>query len=333
MNTNFFVAEDEVFNPNKVLTRKGMDTFIGERSIKSYAGVLKRDNKLFYNFIRVKVAEGKNCVDAIYARKAIVSNGCLQNDFFSFGEYNFVAFVTNGKIYCDLKNFFKERFGIESMSYEDVANQMHDEVENYIRETFTDCYVDTDVEEMGTAEAKYEFVFGRKHHMVTETRQLRDGEKLTEFYNRIDWKPLFEFVQRYYGIGVEQPPVPCLKPNGRIEVNWPENLRDKCGLFCHTYCEVYLQTFSSCCFHDITYDKDIVDKYLARPDFYRLNISLENDCNGTSSDAYLQLTFSLKHIEFSGGYNFANLFSAEYRKDTGWFVVSGEGEVLMGAKK
>ena len=24
-------------------------------------------------------------------------------------------------------------------------------------------------------------------HMVTETRQLRDGEKLTEFYNRIDW--------------------------------------------------------------------------------------------------------------------------------------------------
>ena len=49
-------------------------------------------------------------------------------------------------------------------------------------------------------------------HMVTETRQLRDGEKLTEFYNRIDWKPLFEFVQRYYGIGVEQPPVPCLKP-------------------------------------------------------------------------------------------------------------------------
>lgn len=168
---------------------------------------------------------------------------------------------------------------------------------------------------------------------ATETRQLRDGEKLTEFFNRIDWKPLFEFVRRYFGIGVEQPPTTCLKPNGRIEVNWPENLRDKCGLFGHTYREVYLQTFSSCCFHDITYDKDIVDKYLARPDFYRLNISLENDCNGTSSDAYLQLTFSLKHIEFSGGYNFANLFSAEYRKDTGWFVVSGEGEVLMGAKK
>lgn len=165
MNTNFFVAEDEVFNPNKVLTRKEMDAFIGDRGIKSYAGVLKKDNKLFYNFIRVKVAEGKNCVDAIYARKAIVSNGCLRNDFFSFGEYNFVAFVTNGKIYCDLKNFFNERFGIESMSYEDVANQMHDEVENYIRETFTDCYVDADVEEMGTAEAKYEFVFGRKHHM------------------------------------------------------------------------------------------------------------------------------------------------------------------------
>lgn len=81
MNTNFFVAEDEAFNPNKVLTRKEMDAFIGDRGIKSYAGVLKKDNKLFYNFIRVKVAEGKNCVDAIYARKAIVSNGCLRNDF------------------------------------------------------------------------------------------------------------------------------------------------------------------------------------------------------------------------------------------------------------
>lgn len=40
-------------------------------------------------------------------------------------------------------------------------------------------------------------------HMVTKTYQLRDGEKLTEFYNCIDWKPLFEFVQRYYSIGVE----------------------------------------------------------------------------------------------------------------------------------
>ena len=170
-------------------------------------------------------------------------------------------------------------------------------------------------------------------HMVTKTYQLSDGEKLTEFYNCIDWKSLFEFVRRYYGIGVEQPPVTCLKPNGHIEVHWPENLRDKCGLFGHTYREVHLQTFSSCCFHDITYDKDIADKYLARPDFYRLNISLENDCNGTSSDAYMQLTFSLKYIEFSGGYNFASLFSAEYRKDTGWVVVSGEGEVLMRAKE
>lgn len=56
-------------------------------------------------------------------------------------------------------------------------------------------------------------------HMVTETRQLRDGEKLTEFFNHIDWKPLFEFVRRYFGIGVEQPPTTCLKPNGRIEVS------------------------------------------------------------------------------------------------------------------
>ena len=53
-------------------------------------------------------------------------------------------------------------------------------------------------------------------HMVTETYQLRDGEKLTEFYNGIDWESLFEFVRHYYGIGVEQMPTTCLKPNGRI---------------------------------------------------------------------------------------------------------------------
>lgn len=170
-------------------------------------------------------------------------------------------------------------------------------------------------------------------HMVTETYQLRDGEKLTEFYNGIDWKPLFEFVRRYYGIGVEQMPTTCLKPNGRIEVNWPENLRDKCGLFGSIYREVHLQTFSSCCFHDITYDKDIADKYLARPDFYRLNVSLEDNCNGVYSDVYLQLMLSLKHIELSGGYNFANLFSAEYRKDPGWLVVSREGKILFGSKE
>ena len=28
-------------------------------------------------------------------------------------------------------------------------------------------------------------------HMVTKTYQLSDGEKLTEFYNCIDWKSLF----------------------------------------------------------------------------------------------------------------------------------------------
>ena len=113
-------------------------------------------------------------------------------------------------------------------------------------------------------------------HMVTETRQLRDGEKLTKFYNGIDWEPLFEFVRSYYGVGVEQMPTTCLKPNGRIEVNWPENLRDKCGLFGHTYREVYLQTFSSCCFHDITYDKDIVDKYLVVPQHKNGSNTIDN---------------------------------------------------------
>lgn len=59
-------------------------------------------------------------------------------------------------------------------------------------------------------------------HMVTETYQLRDGEKLTEFYNGIDWESLFEFVRHYYGIGVEQMPTTCLKPNGRMLISQRE---------------------------------------------------------------------------------------------------------------
>ena len=78
-------------------------------------------------------------------------------------------------------------------------------------------------------------------HMVTETYQLRDGEKLTEFYNRIDWKPLFEFVQRYYGIGVEQPPVPCLKPNGRIELTYSHPLTEWDSMLTQCSCRVFRQ--------------------------------------------------------------------------------------------
>lgn len=80
-------------------------------------------------------------------------------------------------------------------------------------------------------------------------------------------------------------------------------------------------------------DKDVFGRQFEMRLYHYDNSNDIVNCNGTSSDAYLQLTFSLKHIGFSGGYNFASLFSAEYRKDTGWFVVSGEGEVLMGAKK
>ena len=61
MNTNFFVAEDEAFNPNKVLTRKEMDAFIGDRGIKSYAGVLKKDNKLLQLYPRKSCRREKLC--------------------------------------------------------------------------------------------------------------------------------------------------------------------------------------------------------------------------------------------------------------------------------
>lgn len=50
MNTNFFVAETEVFNPNKVLTRKGMDAFIGDRGIKTVE--LLKASGTYNNFVR-----------------------------------------------------------------------------------------------------------------------------------------------------------------------------------------------------------------------------------------------------------------------------------------
>ena len=105
-----------------------------------------RDNMMY----EIEIPDPDKFLDAVIT--------CITKQVFAKAE-------SYGKIYCDLKNFFNERFGIESMSYEDVANQMHDEVENYIRKTFTDCYVDTDIKETGTAEAKYEFVFGKKRHM------------------------------------------------------------------------------------------------------------------------------------------------------------------------
>ena len=89
-------------------------------------------------------------------------------------------------------------------------------------------------------------------NMVTETKRLDYGDKLVNFYNNIDWGWLFDFVREKYGIGMVQHPEAKMDKNGRIEVSWPENLKDKCGLFGKAYREVYLQTFSSLNFHDVT---------------------------------------------------------------------------------
>lgn len=91
------------------------------------------------------------------------------------------------------------------------------------------------------------------------------------------------------------------------------------------YREVYLQTFSSLNFHDVTYDKDILDEYMKQPDYYKRDISYA-DLNGSFSDAYLQIDFSLYHKKFDGGYNYTDLLFAEYRQDTGWFIRTAEGE-------
>ena len=94
-------------------------------------------------------------------------------------------------------------------------------------------------------------------NMVTETKHLDYGDKLVDFYNSIDWGWLFDFVREKYGVGMVQHPEAKMNKNGRIEVSWPENLKDKCGLLGKAYREVYLRTFSSLNFHDVTYDKDI----------------------------------------------------------------------------
>ena len=147
-------------------------------------------------------------------------------------------------------------------------------------------------------------------NMVTESNRLDYGDKLVEFYNNIDWGWLFDFVREKYGIGMVRHPEVKMDRSGRIEVSWPE---------------VYLQTFSSLNFHDVTYDKDILDEYMKQPDYYKRDISYA-DLNGSFSDAYLQIDFSLYHKKFDGGYNYTDLFFAEYRQDTGWFIRTAEGE-------
>ena len=154
-------------------------------------------------------------------------------------------------------------------------------------------------------------------NMVTETKHLDYGDKLVDFYNSIDWGWLFDFVREKYGVGMVQHPEAKMNKNGRIEVSWPENLKDKCGLLGKAYREVYLRTFSSLNFHDVTYDKGILDEYMKQPDFYKLNLSYA-DLNGTYSDAYLQIDISFYYKTYSGGYNYSDLFFAEYHNDTGW---------------
>lgn len=168
-------------------------------------------------------------------------------------------------------------------------------------------------------------------NMVTESNRLDYGDKLVEFYNNLDWGWLFDFVREKYGIGMVRHPEVKMDRSGRIEVSWPENLKDKCGLFGKAYREVYLQTFSSLNFHDVTYDKDILDEYMNQPDYYKKDISYA-DLNGSFSDAYLQIDFSLYHKKFDGGYNYTDLFFAEYRQDTGWFIRTAEGETFQQEK-
>ena len=68
-------------------------------------------------------------------------------------------------------------------------------------------------------------------NMVTESNRLDYGDKLVEFYNNLDWGWLFDFVREKYGIGMVRHPEVKMDRSGRIEVSWPENLKDKCGLF------------------------------------------------------------------------------------------------------
>lgn len=71
---------------------------------------------------------------------------------------------------------------------------------------------------------------------------------------------------------------------------------------------------------------------MKQPDFYKLNLSYA-DLNGTYSDAYLQIDISFYYKTYSGGYNYSDLFFAEYHNDTGWFIRTTEGEKFQQEKK
>jgi len=79
---------------------------------------------------------------------------------------------------------------------------------------------------------------------------------------------------------------------------------------------------------------DVIEVKLAdkkRPDFYKLDLSYA-DLNGTYSDAYLQIDISFYYKTYSGGYNYTDLFFAEYHNDTGWFIRTAEGEKFQQEK-
>lgn len=168
-------------------------------------------------------------------------------------------------------------------------------------------------------------------NMVKKPIEL-DAKEIPTFFNEIDWEWLSDFVKDTYGIGKEQKPKIELNETGHVEIRWPENLKERCGLFENVYRDVRLMVFSAGFGREVTYDEDILNDRLK--DFYRNpTVSLTyKDCNGVLSEPSFWMDISFRYEMFDGGFNYANLFNAVYEESIGWVIHTTDGKTYKQSK-
>ena len=150
-------------------------------------------------------------------------------------------------------------------------------------------------------------------------------EEIKEFYSHIDWDWLFDFVREKYGVGTkENKPVPELKRLPMtspcaydVELTWPEELCDRCGVLNDTFRSVKLCFFSTRFTKDVTYNKDMMDKFIAEKNF---EFSYA-DCNGVYGNKRFSADLAFR-IQLAGyGHNYLQLATVRYNEDGHWTVI------------
>lgn len=159
-------------------------------------------------------------------------------------------------------------------------------------------------------------------NLETKTIPMTKSE-IEEFYKTIDWDWLFDYIRKKYGIGTkEAKPVPELKYAPQscsyyVDLTWPDELSDKCGVLCDTFKSVKLTFFTSRFHKDVTYNKDIINEFIEN---HKYDISFD-DCGATygNKQFYAEIAFRIQLAE--NGRNYLSLCSAFFGEDGKWFIL------------